>query len=71
MKHLKITKSKESCFRRCLLIKIQAFGIISHEGELLAVYLDKCTAENQLQYFKHRSPVVITLQGEFHERTSL
>ena len=52
------------------MIKIQAFGIVSHEGELLAVYLDKCTAENQLQYFKHRSPVIITLQGEFSVNTT-
>ena len=43
---------------------IKAYGIISEDFELLAVYLDKVSAEMQLQYFKHRVPKIIELKGE-------
>lgn len=42
----------------------KAYGIVSSDGELLSVYLDKVTAEMQLVYFQHRSPSIIEFKGE-------
>ncbi len=44
-------------------VQYKAYGIISVDKELLAVYLDKVQAEMQLQYFMHRSPRIIELKG--------
>jgi hypothetical protein len=43
--------------------KYKAYGIVSLDKKLLAVYLDKVQAEMQLQYFIHRSPRIIELKG--------
>lgn len=45
-------------------LKHEVYGIVSDKGEVLAVYLDKVSAEMQLQYFKHRTPRIIIFKGE-------
>jgi hypothetical protein len=45
-------------------VEYKAYGVLSNDTELLAVYLDKVQAEMQLQYFMHRSPCIIELKGE-------